>query len=152
VTETQGNDPNQMRRPSSLSASGAYANWSSGDYGHDGAGNIKTIGTSWYAYDKVNRLVSATLYDGATGGGPALDETLAHELSHAEDADTGTRSDEPACKGCAAQKEVKAVQMQNQLRPNNPRTHFGTLRVPDPTKTPKDPRKGQKAQPTKRVQ
>ncbi len=69
VTETQGNDPNQMRRPSSLSASGAYASWSSGDYGYDGAGNIKTIGTSWFAYDKVNRLVSATLYDGATGGG-----------------------------------------------------------------------------------
>jgi RHS repeat-associated protein len=69
VTETQGNDPNQMRRPSSLSASGAYASWSSGVYGYDGAGNIKAIGTSWYAYDKVSRLVSATLYDGATGGG-----------------------------------------------------------------------------------
>ena len=69
VTETQGNDPNQMRRPSSLSASGLYANWTSGTYGYDGAGNIKTIGASWYAYDKVNRLVSATLYDGPTGGG-----------------------------------------------------------------------------------
>jgi hypothetical protein len=44
VTETQGNDPNQMRRPSSLSASGPYANWSSGTYGYDGAGNIKAIG------------------------------------------------------------------------------------------------------------
>jgi RHS repeat-associated protein len=69
VTETQGNDPNQMRRPSSLSASGPYANWSSGTYGYDGAGNIKAIGASWYAYDKVNRLVSATLYDGPMGGG-----------------------------------------------------------------------------------
>ena len=69
VTETQGNDPNQMRRPSSLAAAGAYASWSSGAYGYDGTGNIKTIGTSAYAYDKVNRLVSATLYDGPTGGG-----------------------------------------------------------------------------------
>ncbi|MEO7418869.1 MAG: hypothetical protein ABI163_17550, partial [Thermoanaerobaculia bacterium] len=69
VTETQGNDPNQMRRPSSLSASGLYASWSSGAYGYDGAGNIKTLGTSWYTYDKVNRLVSATLYDGPSGGG-----------------------------------------------------------------------------------
>ena len=69
VIETQGNDPNQMRRPSSLSASGLYASWSSGTYGYDGAGNIKTLGTSSYAYDKVNRLVSATFYDGPAGGG-----------------------------------------------------------------------------------
>jgi YD repeat-containing protein len=35
----------------------------------NGAGNIKTIGTSGYTYDKVSRLVAATLYDGPTGGG-----------------------------------------------------------------------------------
>ena len=46
-----------------------YASWSSGAYGYDGAGNIKAIGTSSYAYDKVSRLVSATLYDGPAGGG-----------------------------------------------------------------------------------
>jgi hypothetical protein len=31
-------------------------------------GNIKSIGAAWFAYDKVSRLVSATLYDGPTGG------------------------------------------------------------------------------------
>ena len=69
VMETQGNDPNQMRRPSSLSASGPYATWSSGAYAYDGAGNVKTIGTSAFTYDKVNRLVSASLFDGPTGNG-----------------------------------------------------------------------------------
>ncbi len=105
----------------------------------NGKGTGSTSYLGLYSLDEEGKVVT-------------IDETLAHELSHAEDADTGTRSDKPACKGCAAQKEVKAVQMQNQLRPNNPRTHFGTLRVPDPTKTPKDPRKGQRAQPRKRVQ
>ncbi len=69
VTETQGNDPNDMRRPASLTASGPYASWSSGTYTYDGAGNIKSIGTSAFTYDKVNRLVAASLYDGPTGGG-----------------------------------------------------------------------------------
>jgi RHS repeat-associated protein len=69
VTSTQTNDPNEMRRPSSLAASGPYASWGSGTYGYDGAGNIKTIGTSGFTYDKVSRLVAATLYDGPTGGG-----------------------------------------------------------------------------------
>ncbi|HEX6900065.1 MAG TPA: RHS repeat-associated core domain-containing protein [Thermoanaerobaculia bacterium] len=69
VTETQGNDPAGIRRPSSLGASGPYASWSSGTYSYDGAGNIKAIGAAWFAYDKVSRLVSATLYDGPTGGG-----------------------------------------------------------------------------------
>jgi RHS repeat-associated protein len=69
VTDTQGNDPYQMRRPSSLAASGLSASWSSGTYSYDGAGNIKAIGTSGFTYDAVSRLVSATLYDGPTGGG-----------------------------------------------------------------------------------
>ena len=40
--------------------------------------------------------------------------------------------------------------MQNQLRPGNPRVHFGKLRVPNPTATPKDPRKKQGAEGTRR--
>jgi RHS repeat-associated protein len=69
VTETQGNDPNEMRRPSSLAASGPWASWSSGGYSYDGTGNVKAIGTSWFTYDPVSRLVSSTLFDGPTGGG-----------------------------------------------------------------------------------
>ncbi|HKI00774.1 MAG TPA: RHS repeat-associated core domain-containing protein [Thermoanaerobaculia bacterium] len=75
VMETQGNDPNQMRRPASLSASGPYATWSSGAYAYDGAGNVKTIGASAFTYDKVSRLVSASLFDGPTGGGTAKQQS-----------------------------------------------------------------------------
>jgi RHS repeat-associated protein len=69
MIETQGNDPYEMRRPSALAASGPWASWSSGTYTYDGAGNIKTIGTAGFTYDKVSRLISATLYDGPAGGG-----------------------------------------------------------------------------------
>ena len=69
MVEAQTNDPNDMRRPSALSASGPHASWSSGTYSYDGAGNIKSIGTSAFTYDKVNRLVTANLFDGPTGGG-----------------------------------------------------------------------------------
>jgi RHS repeat-associated protein len=69
VTESQNNDPNEMRRPASLSASGIYASWSSGTYGYDGAGNIKTIGSATFTYDSVSRLVAASLYDGPAGTG-----------------------------------------------------------------------------------
>ncbi|MBW8876540.1 MAG: S-layer homology domain-containing protein, partial [Acidobacteria bacterium] len=69
MVETQGNDPNSMRRPASEGATGPYATWSSGAYSYDGAGNITHIGPSWYTYDLVSRLTSGTLYDGPTGGG-----------------------------------------------------------------------------------
>ncbi len=69
VTEMQTNDPNEMRRPASLSASGNYASWSSGTYGYDGAGNVKTIGSATFTYDSVSRLVASSLYDGPTGAG-----------------------------------------------------------------------------------
>jgi hypothetical protein len=69
VVETQGNDPNGIRRPSSLAATGPYARWSSGTYSYDGAGNIKAIGPSTFTYDPVSRLVSASLNDGPTGTG-----------------------------------------------------------------------------------
>lgn len=69
IVETQTNDPNGMSRPSALAASGSYASWSSGTYAYDGAGNVKSIGTSSFTYDKVNRLVAASLFDGPTGGG-----------------------------------------------------------------------------------
>jgi hypothetical protein len=69
VAETQGNDPNEMRRPLSVGASGTYTSWSSGNYGYDGAGNIKTIGGATFTYDPVSRLVASTIYDGTNGGG-----------------------------------------------------------------------------------
>lgn len=75
MAETQGNDPNAMRRPSSLAASGPFASWSSGAYGYDGAGNVKTIGSSWFTYDKLSRVTVGTVFDGATGGGNPKQQT-----------------------------------------------------------------------------
>ncbi len=69
VTDTQGNNPFSMRRPSSEGAAGSFASWSSGAYTYDGSGNITRIGTSSYTYDSVSRLTSGTIFDGPTGGG-----------------------------------------------------------------------------------
>jgi RHS repeat-associated protein len=69
VIETQGNDPNEIRRPSSLAATGPFPGWSSGTYTYDGAGNTKAIGTASFTYDAVNRLVGSTQFDGPTGAG-----------------------------------------------------------------------------------
>jgi hypothetical protein len=64
VTDAQANDPDAMRRPLSVVAKNA-ANvnlWNT-------PGNLKAIGTSSFLYDKVSRMVSATLFDGTGGGG-----------------------------------------------------------------------------------
>ncbi len=81
VIETQTNDPNGMRRPAALTTSGPVpsASWSSGTYSYDGAGNIKSIGTAAFTYDKVNRLVAASLYDGPTGGGTLKQQSYAFD-------------------------------------------------------------------------
>ncbi|HEX4965586.1 MAG TPA: DUF4157 domain-containing protein [Thermoanaerobaculia bacterium] len=79
VVETQGNDPSSMRRPASEGAAGPYANWSSGAYSYDGAGNVTRIGPSWYTYDLVSRLTSGTLFDGPTGGGTQKTQSYAFD-------------------------------------------------------------------------
>jgi RHS repeat-associated protein len=75
VTETQANDPDAMRRPASISATGASANWTTGTYSYDGAGNVTKIGASWFTYDKVSRLRNATLFLGQTGGGTQVQQS-----------------------------------------------------------------------------
>jgi RHS repeat-associated protein len=79
MTETQSNDPNDMRRPAALSASGTFAAWSSGTYAYDGAGNVKAIGTSSFTYDKVSRLLSSSLFDGPSGGGNLKQQSYAFD-------------------------------------------------------------------------
>ncbi len=59
-----------MARPLSIAAK-SPANvtlWTSGNYAYDGSGNIKSIGTMSYAYDRMHRLVRWTqnAADGAT--------------------------------------------------------------------------------------
>jgi len=79
VVETQGNDPSAIRRPASLGASGPHASWSSGPYSYDGARNVKTIGTSWFGYDRVSRLTIGTVFDGPTGGGSQKQQTYSFD-------------------------------------------------------------------------
>ncbi|MFZ5787735.1 MAG: hypothetical protein ACOY3Y_14945 [Acidobacteriota bacterium] len=57
-----------MPRPASLgtdgvtlSGTGADGDWSTGDFGYDGVGNITAMGTDTFTYDRVSRLTSATL-------------------------------------------------------------------------------------------
>jgi RHS repeat-associated protein len=76
VTDTQTVDTtNWLARPLSISTSGAAANWSTGLYKYDGAGNITKMGTDWFQYDPVSRLVRGVVHDGLTGGGNEKQQT-----------------------------------------------------------------------------
>ncbi len=57
VTETWTADPNGMARPRQITvARGTTTHWSSGVYDFDAAGNIKSIGSLAYTYDRLGRL------------------------------------------------------------------------------------------------
>jgi RHS repeat-associated protein len=71
LVETWTADDNGMARPKSISASGAGASWSTGNYTYDAAGNIAAIGTKSFGYDGVNRLTSYT--DAGVTAGYAYD-------------------------------------------------------------------------------
>ncbi|MEO8277236.1 MAG: hypothetical protein ABI639_13565, partial [Thermoanaerobaculia bacterium] len=77
VTVTQAKDSVSNLRPLSITTSGVLGmnNWLSGTYSYDGVGNIKAIGTANFQYDKVSRLVAATMFDGLTGGGTSRSQT-----------------------------------------------------------------------------
>jgi YD repeat-containing protein len=61
MTVTQANDPNAMMRPASITATvGAATPWGSGTYTYDGVGNVKAIGSNYYRYDHVSRLMEGT--------------------------------------------------------------------------------------------
>jgi RHS repeat-associated protein len=64
LTDTYANDPFEMRRPASVTTTtpASAVRWSTGAYAYDGAGNVKTIGTHTFAYDKVSRLTASNQY------------------------------------------------------------------------------------------
>jgi len=66
VTVTNGLDPDGMARVGSIATSWASANWSSGAYAYDGAGNVKSTGTLSFVYDKASRLTSGKVQVGTT--------------------------------------------------------------------------------------
>jgi RHS repeat-associated protein len=62
-----GKDPNDMARPASITlqrTADSSTLWQSSTYAYDGAGNIKTIGSDFYTYDKVSRLSVGTTSSG----------------------------------------------------------------------------------------
>ena len=75
VTDTYTKDPNDMGRPYRISSSNALANWDSGSFEYDGAGNVKALrGMSEpvarpaathqdYTYDAFANLTRITLND-----------------------------------------------------------------------------------------
>ena len=75
VTDTIANDPNGMRRPLSIATSGVAggANFATGNYAYDGAGNIKSMGSDPFAYDTVSRLKSSQLTVGGVGRSQSYD-------------------------------------------------------------------------------
>ncbi len=81
LTDTYANDPNLMRRPASIAVttSGGAVRWSTGSYAYDGAGNVKTIGTHAFTYDKVSRLKSANLYLEPNGSTNLRSQTFTYD-------------------------------------------------------------------------
>ncbi|MEO8197599.1 MAG: RHS repeat-associated core domain-containing protein [Thermoanaerobaculia bacterium] len=61
--ETVAIAANGMARPMTIDVKNAANTvlWQSGTYGYDGGGNIKTLGTDQFRYDKYSRLVEARL-------------------------------------------------------------------------------------------
>ena len=80
IVDTQGNDPDMMRRPSLISAAKSGVTlWSSGTYKYDGSGNVVKTGNGYYLYDRVSRLIEGRIQDGATGGGTQKWQSYAYD-------------------------------------------------------------------------
>jgi RHS repeat-associated protein len=60
VTDHFDLDPDHLPRARQIYTLGSAADWSSGIYRYDGAGNIHRIGPDWFVYDAANRLVEGT--------------------------------------------------------------------------------------------
>jgi RHS repeat-associated protein len=66
-------------------------------------------------------------------------ELAAHMMSHMEDMDSGTLDHSPACSGCPAVTENKAVQMANLTGPKDPKRTYDGKPVRNPTASPRRP-------------
>lgn len=73
VSFSVGLDKDYMLRPQSFSTSSTSADWSSGTYRYDGAGNIRSIGQSTFTYDQVSRVKTAELLVEGMPGLPFAD-------------------------------------------------------------------------------
>jgi len=91
ITVTQAADPHGMMRPASITAKfGTTTQWTTGSYSYDGSGNVTAMGTSWFLYDLVSRLTSATLFTGVTGGGTEKQQSYVYDAFGNIQSITGT--------------------------------------------------------------
>lgn len=58
--------PSYHRTQGALGARGASGNWDSGTYSYDGAGNVKAMGSSRFAYDALSRLTEGRVVANGT--------------------------------------------------------------------------------------
>ena len=78
----------------------------------------------------------------ADGEAVPMEASAGHEMSHMEDADTGTRNPTPDPASGVKTNEIKAVQFENTVRRGIPwpqRTSYGGKAVPNPFDEPPNP-------------
>ena len=81
VVATYGLDPNNLPRPASINASKAGTTlWDTGLYKYDGSGNIWKIGTSWFEYDSLSRLITGAVFPDPLGGGTQQKQSSAFDV------------------------------------------------------------------------
>ncbi len=79
VTDTYAKDPYNLPRPQKIEARrGATLLYQTGLYTFDGAGDVTKMGSSYYLYDKVNRVLSGVQYVGQGGGTAAGGYAFSH--------------------------------------------------------------------------
>ncbi len=79
VTDTYAKDPYNLPRPQKIEARrGTTLLYQTGLYTFDGAGDVTKMGSSYYLYDKVNRVLSGVQYVGQGGGTAAGGYAFSH--------------------------------------------------------------------------
>src|SRR5437016_6253322 len=73
-------DPTRMARPGGFTSTlnGATL-WNTGSYAYDGAGNVTRVGSSYYLYDNVSRIGTASFSTLALDGGTPTVQNYAYD-------------------------------------------------------------------------
>jgi RHS repeat-associated protein len=79
VSDTYTKDPYNLPRPQKIDAKrGTTLLYQTGLYSYDGAGDVTKMGSSYYLYDRVSRVVSGVQYIGQGGGTGAGGYAFSH--------------------------------------------------------------------------
>jgi RHS repeat-associated protein len=79
VVDTIENDAKERPRPQSITTTGGSRNWPSGIYTYDGAGNVATMGTDYFLYDSLSRIVTSRLHDQPYDGGTEKKQSYSYD-------------------------------------------------------------------------